>query len=63
MTLSLHLHPVTVWLLVAAGALLILGPVLAAITGPWLEIGALMPWAICWVLAAVAFILAIGSLL
>lgn len=63
MTISLHLHQVTVYLLITTGGLVVLGPLLAATVFRSFEIGALMPWAICWVLAAVALVLAVGSLL
>jgi len=62
-TLHIHISMVTVWLLAATGALAILGPVLATVTGRWLEIGALGVWYACWALAAFAFVLAVGSLL
>lgn len=63
MTLSLHVGGITGWLLIATGVLVILGPVLAFITGPWLEIGALGVWYVCWLLAAITLILAVGSML
>lgn len=63
LALTVTFRPITLWLLIAAGALTILGPVLAMITGRWLEIGALVPWAVCWILAAVALVLAAGSML
>ncbi len=64
MTLSLTIHPVTEWLLIVTGGLAVLGPALFVITGMmgW-ELGSIVPWHICWVLAAITLILAVGSLL
>lgn len=63
MTLSIHLHTITLWLLAAAGGLFILGPLLTLATGWWLELGAVMLWSIAWVAALVVLLVAIGSML
>lgn len=64
LTLTVHFTPVTLWLFVAVPGLIVLGIVLMAITGElgW-ELGALAPMVICFVLACVALLLAIGSML
>lgn len=65
LTLSLTLKPVTEWLLIIAGILLVLGPLLAWFTGSVLqwELGALAPWWACWMACALLLVLAAGSLL
>ena len=64
MTLTFHFRPISVWLFLAVPSLLVLGFVLMGVTGRlgW-ELASLLPLNVCFMLACLAFVLAVGSML
>jgi hypothetical protein len=63
-TLSITFKPISEWLFIAVGGLLALGGILSAVVA-WMggELEVLVPLVVCWTLALVVLILAVGSML
>lgn len=62
LTINLTVKPVTEWLLWGVLGFAVAGPVLMACCASW-ELGAVVPLVVCWCVAAVLIVLAIGTLL